>query len=433
MKTAKSSITRLKTSIMHQWPNTPDIYGFEGISSSILTDCLDETYGLLEGLADKKETFEVIFLKRKLAILTSDCNDYLKDTLKEFSGKEKKFNKFLEDIFAIRTAVKETYFLIDTDALRDESELLRIKEELQSYRTELESYLEYKDEIDAAHETITTLKKELAAFHSKYDESNEHVSTVVSNIDDASEKIEAYKKTAADEVQSIVETRAKIIRNKVAYQGSVERYNELILNLEKQEAQIQVQTENINAIQENIKTQQESIQLIIDDANRASMAGSFLKRKNELESPIKWSSRIMNGSLMIAAGISALLLKSSGLFEGTFDYISFLFKIPVIAPFIWIAWSNSQRNNYLVRIQEDYAFKYASAMAFEGYRKQAQETDENLEHRLLELSIENMGMNPIRLFDKPVKSSPINEIIQGGNEAIKNIRSMASASSGKTE
>ncbi|WP_154807039.1 hypothetical protein, partial [Vibrio cholerae] len=146
MKTAKSSITRLKTSIMQQLPNTPDIYGFEGISRSILTDCLDETYGLLEGLADKKETFEVIFLKRKLASLTSDCNDYLKDSLKEFS-KEKKFNKFLEDIFAIRTAVKETYFLIDSNALRDESALLRIRQELENYRTELESYLEYKDEI----------------------------------------------------------------------------------------------------------------------------------------------------------------------------------------------------------------------------------------------------------------------------------------------
>lgn len=298
MKTAKSSITRLKTSIMQQLPNTPDIYGFEGISRSILTDCLDETYGLLEGLTEKKETFEVIFLKRKLASLTSDCNDYLKDSFKEYSGKEKKFNKFLEDIFAIRTVVKETYFLIDSNALRDESELLRIRQELENYRTELESYLEYKNEIDAAHETITTLKKELAAFHSKYDESNEHVSTVVSNIDDASEKIEEYKKTAADEVQSILETRASIIKNKVAYQGSVGRFNNLISELKEQQAKIQDQTENIDTIQERIKTQQDSIQLIIDDANRASMAGSFLKRKNELESPIKWSSRIMNGSLM---------------------------------------------------------------------------------------------------------------------------------------
>ncbi|ELH0900455.1 hypothetical protein Q9891_002986, partial [Vibrio cholerae] len=104
-----------------------------------------------------------------------------------------------------------------------------------------------------------------------------------------------------------------------------------------------------------------------------------------------------------------------------------------IAPFIWIAWSNSQRNNYLVRIQEDYAFKYASAMAFEGYRKQAQETDESLERLLLKLSIDNMGMNPIRLFDKPVKSSPLNEIIQGDNEAINSLRGVASSTPSKTE
>ncbi|MBE3902159.1 hypothetical protein HJ158_24110, partial [Vibrio parahaemolyticus] len=51
--------------------------------------------------------------------------------------------------------------------------------------------------------------------------------------------------------------------------------------------------------------QQESIQNIIDDANRASMAGSFKKRKDELNGPIRSSWWIMISSLILAAGVSA--------------------------------------------------------------------------------------------------------------------------------
>ncbi|WP_434529542.1 hypothetical protein [Vibrio sp. K4] len=71
----------------------------------------------------------------------------------------------------------------------------------------------------------------------------------------------------------------------------------------------------------------------------------------------------------------------------------------------------------------NYATKpYASAMAFEGYKKQVQEIDSDLEKRLLDLSVENMGMNPIRLFDKTVKCSPVNDVIHGVAEATKNLK-----------
>lgn len=423
MKAAKGTITRLKNQIESTVIPDPVEFGYEGLSKDMLIDCLDETYGLLEGLLDKKETFDVIYMKRNLTLRAKDCSEYLKDNFKELN-KEKKFNRFLGDIFAIRTIVKETYLLVVQGALRDEAQLHLAKEQLEDYKTELSSYLEYRDAIDESYQAIESVKSSLKTFSDDYQNSSEHVLEVVSSVDSAGSEVLRTKDDVESAKEEILLTKAQIRRNKVAYQGSVKRFEELIVALESQDAKIQVQLESVEQISSKIAEQQTGIQNIIDDANRASMAGSFLKRKNELDKPIKWSGRIMNCALLLTAGASFVLLIQSGILSNQFDYISFLTKLPVLAPLVWIAWSNSQRNNYLVKIQEDYAFKYASAMAFEGYKKQVQETDEALELRLLELAIENMGANPIRLFDKPVKASPMNDVIQGAKETIETLKTV---------
>lgn len=421
MRTAKSSLTRLKKNIDKVFPSAPDLMGFDGVNKIMLLDSLEESYGLLEGLVDKKETFDVIFMKRKISDLTKSCNDYLNDNLKDI-GKEKKFNAFLNDISEIRSVIKRTYLLVIEESLRDEASLHNLRAELASYRESLDEYIDYKESIDEAYGLIITLKKDLEQYSAEYSNSSEHVSEVISRIDEALSEVERNQKQVTSEKEDILTTKSQILRNKVAFNGNVKRYEELLSNLQQQEAKINVQFESVEKISTSLSGQQKAIQDIIDDANRASMAGSFLKRKNELDKPIKWSGRIMNAALVITAGISFALLFNSGLLEAKFDYISFLTKIPIVAPFIWIAWSNSQRNNYLIRIQEDYAFKYASAMAFEGYKKQVQEADEDLQHRLLTLAIENMGSNPIRLFEKPVKNSPATDVFQSVTDIAKSLK-----------
>ncbi|MGI9887574.1 hypothetical protein [Vibrio chagasii] len=163
MKSAKSSITRLKKTIIEKLPSAPDIYGFSGINRDLLVDCLEETYGLLEGLSDKRETFDVIYMKRILSELTKACTDYLKDDfLKEFN-REKKFNNFLNCLFEIRTTVKQTYLLVVEESLRNEAQLNTIKEDLGIYQEQLQNYIDLKDSIDASADTINAMKDDLKA------------------------------------------------------------------------------------------------------------------------------------------------------------------------------------------------------------------------------------------------------------------------------
>ncbi len=127
------------------------------------------------------------------------------------------------------------------------------------------------------------------------------------------------------------------------------------------------------------------------------------------------------GSLIITAGISLWGFNSSlvtqtisdGQVQTTFDWIQFFAKSAISLPFLIVAWIKSKERAYLFLLREDYGYKYSSAMAFEGYRKQVQEQSPALEEQLLQIAVENLGANPTKVFEKDLKSTPLETIIDG--------------------
>lgn len=164
--------------------------------------------------------------------------------------------------------------------------------------------------------------------------------------------------------------------------------------------------DELNVLIEELDDEKENIKDILGDANRASMAQSFLERKKELDTPIKNSALWRNIGLLVMSIIILIILASEWK-QNSFDYFRFFSRLPVVMPLLWLVWSNSQRNNHLVRVQEEYAYKAAVAIAFEGYQRKVDEiNDVDLKKLLLELSVTNMGNNPVNLFDKNTKNSP---------------------------
>jgi hypothetical protein len=48
---------------------------------------------------------------------------------------------------------------------------------------------------------------------------------------------------------------------------------------------------------------------------------------------------------------------------------------------------------------EDYSYKYAVSMAFEGYKKATKEIDQDLQVKLLEMTIYNISNNPLSIYE----------------------------------
>lgn len=160
------------------------------------------------------------------------------------------------------------------------------------------------------------------------------------------------------------------------------------------------------------KKQKQEIQDIIDDANRASMAGSFKTQADDINRKMKWADGFLIGSLLITAGISYWGFNTSFNAENLFLWGQFIAKSAISLPLLIVAWIKAKERAYLFRMREDYAYKYSSAMAFEGYKKQIQEQDPKLQQQLLQIAIDNLGKNPTTVFDKDLQSTPLESLIE---------------------
>ncbi len=147
---------------------------------------------------------------------------------------------------------------------------------------------------------------------------------------------------------------------------------------------------------------------ILGGANQAGMAGSFIARKEKLGWAMGFWAFIFIisiGYLVWSGGDALALVKADK------ELLAALFyRLPVVAPVIWLAWFAAKQYGYASRLSEDYAYKAASAMAFEGYKRES--TDDATKLKLLETAINNFGDNPIRIYDgKQHHGSPAHEFI----------------------
>ncbi len=182
--------------------------------------------------------------------------------------------------------------------------------------------------------------------------------------------------------------------------------------------------EKIRQIYEDVKQKQEQASNLISSAEtalgmatNASLAASFSKRKNELSTESNWWIVGLVVSLGSTLGIGCWRIHEVMAYfqKDNFSY-GVLFSNLILsllicfAPF-WGAWFSTRRLGYLFKLREDYAYKSATAVAFEGYRDQAAKYDENMEAQVIESVLKRFEEPPLRLMDDPVRSSPISEYI----------------------
>ena len=249
--------------------------------------------------------------------------------------------------------------------------------------------------------------------------------TLLGNSQSSVAQIEGIKNNAISLEGKISSIQSEYEASKNKYIEDKNKYNNLVSSIDNSRIELENSITDLEKLKKDKKSElqtiikeldgeKEKIKDILGDANRASMAQSFLARKTELDTPIKYSALWRNIGL-VAMSIIIFIILLLEWNQNSFDYFRFFSRLPVIMPLLWLVWSNSQRNNHLVRVQEEYAYKAAVAIAFEGYQRKVDEiNDVDLKKLLLELSVTNMGNNPVNLFDKNTKNSPfeIDKIIE---------------------
>ncbi len=373
---------------------------------------MDEAYNLSYTLVDLEPKFEITILKRKISTLIEECKKYINDDVKGWN-KEKRFDGFVNNLTSIREQIRLTYLVVIDKGLRTEEVSNKI---LEDCRILADAHEQYQEEVSHLREismAMTTAQEDSEAASAKIRSNldlSENASKSISTHQNESESSLTLITKFEDEIRQ----KREYIANISEKLGSLEMKSKVTLDeIDASKLEIEAIGKSLSGQVEINKDHQREIQDTIESANRKGMAGSFKSRKDELDAPIRiW------GGIFIVAIVAIFLIGYHFLSPylsstATVDKVDMLLKIALVSPFVWLAWMSVKQYGYLSRIQEDYAYKYASAMAFEGYKKQAKDIDEDLLRQLLAVSVENLSQNPIRLFSsKDNHASPANEIVK---------------------
>lgn len=419
MRHVRTALTRLKSKAESYLPDGNDIFGYAGINKALIIATIEQIYTLAGSIEEHEleNRFEIIFLKRQASEIGKVLNDIL-----DSDNTQKDFDRFLTKLAKLLWATKHTFFVTKQDGLHSEEEILQLRGKinaLQTANSELASIRnDYESAFDNFQEKIETVAKFAAEIEEKQNTLNQQVEDIkkkYDNITSIHDDIDGW-----DEEIETRKTEMNSLSKEI--QNLKDSSNTLAEELKKQITSATENQETLNSQQEKNFELLDEIEKTLAGANKKGMAGSFLERKRELGISL-WI-----WGIVFCLSIVGLALISIGLvipeIKTEIEWLKLSARITIAAPVIWLAWFSAKQYLQVNKIREDYAFKYASAMAYEGHKKAARELeDANLEKALLEMSLFNMEQNPIRLFAKDGHATPINELF----DRVKRIKGKASS------
>lgn len=412
MQSLRSNITRLKNQIEGAFPDEGDLFEFPGVTRNLLVTLLESASAESYELLDKEENVEITLLKRKLAQPLDICRDYLYDA--KGGKKEKKyFDEFVRALTEIRDHIRLTYLICNKSGIRTEDQIQGTKEALdellankEHFQSEVASLLAIRDELKTKLDSVTTADEEAQESLESAKEAESAISSIQSKSSASFDIISKFE-------QQIAESKESALQNSSEISAISSRGKRAISEMDAAKTRFEEISAETEKLQGTCASLNDEIAKTLEAANRVGMAGSFNSRKGELKTSLVLWGLCFIVSIAAILGIGIWMIFP---YLGQNDLEMRLedvgLKIIVVAPLVWLAWMSARQYGYISRIREDYSFKFATAMAFEGYKKQAQEIDEELLNLLLKQAIETVGQNPIRLYStKDNHATPAQELI----------------------
>lgn len=399
MKTVKAKLTELKNLINEEINKEYEWLG-EVKSPEIIKE-IEKLYPLIDKLGNANTTIEVSYTKYHLLRLINKATRIVNKKRESRVLSKQEINTFILSLIRLKKFIKEMYLIEVEGNLRSDEELSALSADISKVKANLEEHIELEEKLKKDKVEFDKLKNSLINLQTSYEEAEGQVSDIAKwhkKISLLNVEIDKFAETAKNNLTKIT-TLATTAENA---KPKIEQYHKEIEEMIKL-----------------FKKQKDDIQEIIEDANRASMAGSFKKQMDDINQKMRWADCFLIGSLIITAAISLWGFNSSLVASTSyggriqFDWVQFFAKSAISLPFLIVAWIKSKERAYLFRLREDYGYKYSSAMAFEGYRKQVQEQSPELEEQLLQIAVDNLGSNPTKVFERDLKSTPLETIIDG--------------------
>lgn len=138
---------------------------------------------------------------------------------------------------------------------------------------------------------------------------------------------------------------------------------------------------------------------VMTDARRQGLAGAFTTRGSKVfRERVGWAT-VFVGSVVALTILSSIFARDVNSFTFEVLTVALLRRLALAAPLVWLGWYSAMQLGRLGRIQEDYEYKAATALAFQSYRSEVEAVGvDDLTQELLRKAIGTFGDNPVRLY-----------------------------------
>lgn len=419
MRSSKTKLTYLISKIAEKLVEGDDIYGYPGINKAQLVKSLEDSRDLLSCFRDYNSMFEVVFLKRNIASIYEKCMSFLSES--EINTDN--FNDFLKNINLIRAEIKITYILVSQNPLRLDSEIAKSKELLEEFNSTLNEISVAKEEILSAKTEAQEIIESLTAENEIAEGNSAKLDSLIENLESSFNRVEEKALSVENWSNEISDCEQSISSNEKKSTEILDELNAIKNTINKHQLQIEEQVQKQKEIIARNEDHQKEIKATLEGANKHGLAGSFYTRKRELLRMLwLWGAGAVLS--IIALVLTSYLLLIVPILENQNDFsiTTYLSRIPIFGAIVWLGWFCAKQYGYSIRIREEYAFKYAISMAFEGYKKEAIEVNKEMLDQLLKLTLDSISISPVHCYDsKTNHATPINEITEGIIKEIKPI------------
>lgn len=407
MRSIKTRLTNLKNRVHDVIPEGQDVLRFPGITKELIKESISDTYQLLELLSEHENKFESVLLQRRLAECIDKATDYLKEKFKNQDADD--FNKFLNKIAEMHYACKETYILFTKEPIRLDIALAKAKEHLADLENQNSQIQPIVENLTSAFHSSNSILEALTKSNSDSNTKLEEILTTLTSVISLKKKAESANTSIIKIDTEVQATKTGILNYQSQISDLSKKLQTTFEQLQNNKADFETALNSLQASITQNDIHQKSIQETIENANRLGMAASFKKRKDELSKPYwVWGSAtvVTICILIITSYIVFTILK-----DKPFSYDYLLVRMPIFASFVWLGWFCAKQFGFVSRIREDYSYKYAVSMAFEGYKNATKEINEEMLENLLSLTLQNISSNPLTIYETGSNhGTPVNEI-----------------------
>lgn len=255
-------------------------------------------------------------------------------------------------------------------------------------------------------EKVAPLAQQIIQHHEKIAEQSEAVEAAVKESQETSGELAAVKGKALEDQTAVAALLASanqdqedLKKHAVTLASLIESSQAILDGITKQKSDADGQ---IATGTELLAKANEQLTKALQDINRQGLAGAFDGQAKDVSGErTKWVWAFGVAILWLIYVAYQIIHTASGDGTAPFDPMNFLRGLPLAAPGIWLGWFSARQIGNLARVQQDYAYKASTAVAFEGYKKEvASANDQALSKQLLETAVRNFGENPVRLHER---------------------------------